>query len=133
MREILFRGKRIDNGEWVEGFYNHIPCGRFLCDEHCIQTIKQDGRIGQLYDVYDSTVEQFTGLNDKNGKKIFEGDIVASQWCRGVVCCGEFNCSCCDGVYGWYFYGADIREYDMYEVIGNIHDNPELLGGTEDG
>ena len=141
MREILFRGKRIDNGEWVEGFYNHIPCGRFLCDEHCIQTIKQDGRIGQLYDVYDSTVEQFTGLTDKNGKKIFENDIIVicyesdgenfSETKR--VHYNEKECcwypmrwdECCE-------YCDHYTEVKSIEVIGNIHDNPELLGGAED-
>ena len=135
MREILFRGKTIANkSEWVEGFYNHIPCGRFLCDEHCIQTIDEDGRIGQLYDVYESTVGQFTGLTDKYGKKIFEGDILRSwsefrgaYFYQGVVEYGEFNCSCCEGVYGWYLRDGDIRSIENYEVCGNIHDNPELL------
>ena len=149
MREILFRGKRIDNGEWVEGFYNHIPCGRFLCDEHCIQTIKQDGRIGQLYDVYDSTVEQFTELTDRNGVKVFDGDILKFtdlnaeyEWI-GRVEFGNPN-----EEYNWGFQLVFIKGekpntdillwFDMEEtgafseVIGNIHDNPELLE-VEDG
>lgn len=57
MREILFKGKTIDtDSKWVEGFYVHVPCGRFMCDEHMIQTVDEDGRMGQLYNVYDSTV-----------------------------------------------------------------------------
>jgi uncharacterized phage protein (TIGR01671 family) len=77
--------------------------------------------------------EQCTGLKDKNGKLIYEGDIVAPVWYDGsmgskaVVKYGEFNCSCCDGVYGWYFDNGDIRGVEDYEVIGNIHENPDLL------
>lgn len=143
MREILFRGKRIDNGEWVEGYYferkdtkgSIIESVIFVDAYEQISSGKRYVRSnlnGECFHVNPDTVGQFTGLTDKNGKKIFEGDIVATQWCRGVVCYGEFNCSCCDGIYGWYFDGADIREYDMYEVIGNIHDNPELLEVTDD-
>ena len=140
MREILFRAKtQATESIWVEGFYVHIPCGRFQCDEHLIQTIDADGRIGQLYIVYENTVGQYTGLTDKNGKKIFEGDIL--QWWseyhqehfyEGVVRYGEFNCSCCNGVYGWYLDDGDIRNIGDCEVRGNIHDNPELLE-VEDG
>ena len=127
MREILFKGKTIANeSKWVEGFYNHIPCGRFLCDEHCIQTIAEDGRIGQLYDVYESTVGQFTGLTDKNGKKIFEGDIIrvggdtyACYWDNGNV---EFIVS-----NPRESFGLAYAAYPCMEVIGNIHDNPKLL------
>ena len=132
VREILFRGKENPSGKWVEGFYNHIPCGRFLCDEHLIQTIDTDGRIGQLFTVYDSTVGQFTGLTDKNGKKIFEGDIVdilTENEEIGVVEYedGGFLVSadgfCVD--FHSNIYGTDL------EVIGNIHDNPELLEGCD--
>ena len=90
--------------------------------------------------VHPDTVGQFTGLTDKNGKKIFEGDILhyysgyhEKYMGECVVKYGEFNCSCCDGVYGWYLEGGDIRYLYpgecMYEICGNIHDNPELLKG----
>ena len=135
MREILFRGKRCDNGEWVQGYYiradHHWHKHGIHKDWITLGASANGGwfALHNKYAVKAETVGQFTGLTDKNGKKIFEGDIVASQWCRGVVRYGEFNCSCCDGVFGWYFNGADIREYDTYEVIGNIHDNPELMEG----
>ena len=129
MREILFRGKPImSKNEWVEGFYNCIPCDRFLCVDHCIQTIDDDGRIGLLYTVEESTVGQFTGLTDKNGKKIFEGDIV------------EVNHEAYPGVRGEVFFKngsfmlknvSDVLSLYGFlpwcKVIGNIHDNPELL------
>lgn len=127
MREILFRGKRKDTGEWVYG-----DLVRPLKDEPA--GIVDDG----LYvPVIQDTVGQYIGLEDKNGRKIFEGDIVAHECFDGrmtyaAVYYGEFNCSCCDGVYGWSFYPEDIRNPEFYVVGGNIHDNPELLeGGTK--
>lgn len=139
VREILFRGKENPIGKWVEGFYNHIPCGRFLCDEHLIQTIDTDGRIGQLFTVYDSTVGQFTGLTDKNGKKIFEGDIVHCISTFGEANCvvifedGEFRLVP-EKYYKTYITGCGFHALRCFtkEVIGNIYDNPELLE-VEDG
>ena len=127
MREILFKAKRIDNGEWVEGYYQEYPKGYVH-----IQNSSND-----CFPVYPETICQYTGLTDKNGNKIWENDVVgyyseySECWNYGTVSYGEFNCRCCNGVYGWTFECEDIRDYKSYEVKGNIFDNPELLKGSE--
>jgi hypothetical protein len=140
MREILFRGKA-NYGEWFVGFYVHIPCGRGNIDEHLIQTVKEDGRIGRLIQVISETVGQFTGLCDKNGKKIFEGDIVSIRFegdaeppsnppvwyeTAEVFFSNEFLVWGCRFTDGLEMHLAEYNDCDAF-VIGNIHDNPELL------
>lgn len=132
MREVIFRGKRIDNGKWVEGYY--------VYDESGQMTEKSTAYIYHLHkhpcgwsllpcEVVPETVGQYIGLTDKNGKKIFEGDIVkAYNICGeeegiGVVRWSELFVA-------WHYannkcmYGGDIASY---EVIGNTHENPELI------
>lgn len=137
MREIVFRGKR-DDGEWVEGNLFR-PDLENADTQICIGT----PTVRISYSVIPETVGQFTGLTDKNDKKIFEGDIIARKTrigresIEGVVKYGKFNCFCCGGVYGWYVDGdGDIREFKYPDacqyVVGNIHDNPELLEREDD-
>lgn len=131
MREILFRGKRVIDGEWVYGNYGFNDT--VTAEKHYIFQNK-----AWEFFVDPATVGQFTGLTDKNGVKIFEGDILGiriadRQYIEGVVKYGVFNCTCCHGVYGWYVEGqnttGDIRvvEDGLLEIIGNVHDNPELM------
>ena len=146
MRDILFRGKRKENGEWVYGNYavtdNNGKQQYFIFQNKAFE-----------FEVDPETVGQFTGLTDKNGKKIFEGDIVKTQpfsdkpysskakykrhigvveyrirhfknhfyrqdyearWIVTIIDYGKFTC------YNW-------NEFFKCEIIGNIHDNPELL------
>lgn len=127
MREILFRGKRCDNGEFI---YGNIMVPRFG-GETCI--VEQDAPFHSfVYEVDPTTIGQSTGLTDKNGKKIFEGDIIKTR--HGVRCVVFV-----DGCFGArrYVQGiatlfANLKSYNRelngdWEVIGNIHDNPELL------
>lgn len=139
MREILFRGKRVDNGEWVEGFY---AC---VLDTHYIMTGKFDSLTNgiinsEAYKVDPSTVGQFTGLTDRNGVKIFEGDIIkhTQVYLHGTVkSIGYVKWSTAYAC--WLAGGYTNGRADMFlgdqsyklEVLGNIHDNPELLEVSE--
>lgn len=135
MREILFRGKRADNGEWVYGDVWH----NYDNEPRCIK----DYCGGNPVDP--ATVGQYTGKKDKNGKMIFEGDIVdaAAAWWDAAGPAGhespiitvEWNDLNC-GVDPFADYDCDCGVFIMgeeCEVIGNIHDNPELLKGDNDG
>ena len=135
MREILFHGKRADNGEWVEGdllqikYYNKpiIEC-----------KIMPQTPVSSAYPVIPETVGQYTGLTDKNGKRIFEGDICKFKRFNDVhVGKVVFNVTTASFIM-WYqpivgAYGEKATQKmllsvcDYIEIIGNIHDNPELM------
>ncbi len=129
MREILSRGKRKDNGEWVEGYY-------VCCHKHNRHFIISFNFFGSSlwFDVVPETVGQLvSGIPDKNGKKIFEGDVLSDANVKGVVFYSDkFACF----MLRWKkFYDAKFREcrftdfalFEYMDVIGNIHDNPELM------
>ena len=129
MREILFRGKRLDNGDWVYGYYVHI--GPVSCQRAYI--IPEYASSLYVNEVDPSTVGQYTGLKDKNGKRIFEGDIakVLQGKDKDIAYVGFEN-----GAFMLYPKTGNIYERTLWEywyndwdveVIGNITDNPELL------
>ena len=140
MREILFRGKRLDNGEWVEGWYQHETTIKHWngSQETVGVTIAYKVEEGFLEDtlVDPPTVGQYTGLNDKHGKRIFEGDILLLDDINGIVNYGT-GCFCVKLSGPDYLYHNNpaidivLNEYPGLEVIGNIHDNPEPLKGGE--
>ena len=142
MREILFRGKQLDRGEWVEGWYEMYPFGKWPVKTSIIPSEEaKDGHYEHVQ-VDPSTVGQYTGLKDKDGKRIFEGDII--QYYERQL--DGKDTPVCDVVayteggfavksyflnnWLWDSVHGNIQLRDV-EVIGNIHDNPELLKGGE--
>lgn len=136
MREILFRGKRTDNGKWVTGLLARYN------PKYEIANMVTDFDV--LVPVYTETVGQYTGLSDMNGNKIFDGDIIKNHFEIGVVKFGSYETPYRDwsaitqdifskhiGFYiNWITldYRKDIEFWqNKIKVIGNIHDNPELL------
>ena len=125
MRENLYHGKRKDNGEWVEGYY--VPVGEY----HYILTGKLElvSYLGfEHFLVIPETVGQYIELPDKNGKKIFEGDIVRDAETSEV---GKIFFDKYTSTFVICFENtiADFNASYSLEVIGNIYDNPELIGG----
>lgn len=140
MREILFRGKRIDGKEWVEGYFANIgEKSVIILEEEKYSFNMKMSRMVKGHDlilVGPETVCQYTGLTDKNGRKIFEGDIVSAPFVgydgktrerKGVVefANGAFSVNWKDSEE----YGKNFAGYvNDIEVIGNIFDNPKLIG-----
>lgn len=129
MREILFRGKRVDNGEWATSPY---PYGTMSSDT-------------MTHDFVLNTVCEYTGITDKKGNKIFEGDIfhIEKENYYGIVCygryCNPFNDDPNRKHVGFYVEWENRPEllrkdlaFWSYEcnVVGNIFDNSELIGGN---
>lgn len=151
-REIIFRGKRTDNGEWVEGsLVQMLVDGRLAS---CIASIEEVGRankdvprMGILYTlckdifiVHPYTLGQYTGLADKNGTKIFEGDILkvfyyGKSKIFGVVKFGETRFFIDDNFMGDHIKAkapmTEMFSRYEFEVVGNVHDNPELWKGGD--
>lgn len=139
-REILFKGKRKDNGEWVEGYYEELPAYDGTTTPKIVTPAKDTDDYNRWSFVLPDTVGQYTGLKDRNGTKIFEGDIVqgiaySSQW-RGVIIWIEkiasFGLQCVHNI-AWENCSIlkraanGMNDEFTAEIIGNIYDNPELL------
>jgi len=141
MREILFRGKRLDNGEWVEGgVVQGVVHELWRNSDRAYITVFPEflSRL-KLEEVDPSTVGQYTGKMDVNGKKVFEHDILQlyTVWVDGtrtksakVIVQWWTNDQCYVLTTKEGYHCADFGNYgrpEYFEVIGNIHDNPELL------
>ena len=152
MREILFRGKELDDGDWVEGYlirndsicYPALFIGMIEASRTRYGELSIDGQY--LPQVDPDTVGQYTGLTDKNGKRIFEGDIVKhyNMWNDpeaydvGHVYYFQDRCKWKRTTFdGFNKTGRPIDDPEMhvsskYEVIGNIYDNSELIAEVEE-
>lgn len=131
MREIIFKGKRKDSGKWVEGYY--VKKYDLLGKRHLILNVDNYVR-WECVEIVPETLCQFTGLCDKNGKKIWEKDILMAHLDESypedvTYETVEWNAA------GWVGHETDsidrqyLDEFDLeyFEVVGNIFDNPELL------
>ena len=133
----LFKANFDDSDRWVKGQLVEVNDTYLIIPNHASKILADCFSASNVVEVKKDTICQCTGLKDKNGNLIWENDIVGYydkyvwKWCYGLVGYGEFNCSCCSGVYGWHFGDEDIREYQGYEVKGNKFDNPELLESEE--
>lgn len=141
MREILFRGKHRDKDKWLYG----VPMksadidntemliieSTFECEEYCCKGCNYDPVIPE-------TIGQYTGVFDKNGVEMVEGDIVTGLFKFGMPIKAVVTFK--DGSFGLTWYRGEVSTFNAfpcmcnveYEVIGNIHDNPELLGGIDE-
>lgn len=130
MRDIKFRGKRLDNGEWIKGnSIVRVGDGFFICDWTGV-AIKKSEFYNLFTEVAPATVGQYTGLKDKNGREIYEGDIIGGsngsingwEWpFKSEIKWNDEECGFNTPIWGH----MDSTHY--YNVLGNIHDNPDLL------
>ena len=134
MREILFRAKREDNGEWAYGYYVRLPDAAGSAS--MIHTpARNPDESNSSHFIRSSTIGQYTGLTDKNGTKIFEGDIVRYGDTIHKVVFEQRNGT---AYFGLVYSPIETLPFGHYqdlqqlEVIGNIYDNPELIGGETD-
>lgn len=139
MREILFRGKDTIKGKWVEGWYARYPFSRWPLNDAIIPS--EDAENGHFcpVEVDPATIGQYTGLKDKNGQRIFEGDLVQAVLPPSIsqpsfvwpIMPVVFS----DGVFGLQDQRGGVTPLKSFaptvtfEVMGNVHDNPELMKG----
>lgn len=144
MREILFKAKRIDNGEWIEGSLIDLDIDSGYC--YIVPPYKKASILPIIFLITDrmklvdpETLCQFTGLCDKNGNRIWENDILMAH--LDDSCPEDATYETVEwGVAGWVTHEANsidrqyLDEFDMehFEVVGNIFDNPELLQEESD-
>lgn len=129
MREILFKAKRKDNGEWVEGL---LWKKKYDSNKIFISCFPDKDDNEEVFVVDPDTICQYTGLTDKNGRKIWENDIV--KWIDKLYKVSFYDSMCSFVLVTptghWNHmemnYGQKLENFD-YEVIGNVFDNPELL------
>lgn len=134
-REILFRGKDASLGEWVYGWYTEYPYGRWPLEPTIVPKEEAEGGYYTHTRVNPETVGQYTGQTDKNGKRIFEGDILEfadnggaeSRFVVGMHDSGTWVAQWTGG--DGYFTVSIVCP--IMVVVGNIHDNPELLEVAE--
>lgn len=136
MRDILFRGKHVDNGEWVTGTpFIEANCCKMITAVALHPDFVDEGNVyfSEGFPVRQETVGQYTGLTDKNGKKIFEGDIVNCVYVgdlRTYIVVWDKDESDFKAISSEESYRHNVQYLcccDEVEIIGNIFDNPELL------
>ena len=126
MPDILFEGKRKDNGEWIEGSVLNFRENTYIIphdSEYCYDDTEKFAFDVEYFEVIPETVGRYTGLTDKNGRKIFEGDIVTINYSTYPLYIAFVD-------FSWQavnYYKHRLETENIYTVIGNIHDNPELL------